>query len=499
MMWELIRANKRRSTVLITLMGILLIALGYSIGAAMFFPGGLPVETPQAVLWLNPAGGFMGAMIATIIWLVQVIVAYAFGDRILMAVSGAREIQKEDHPQLFNVVEEMTIASSLGKMPRVYIIDDPGLNAFAAGRSPENACVAVTAGLLGKLNRDELQGVIAHEIAHIVHRDVLYMTMVGIMLGTIVMISEIVLRSMFYSSMGSRGRNSSKGKGNGAAIMLVVALVLAILAPILAQLIYFAISRRREYLADAGSAVYTRYPEGLASALERIAGDPQPLAKANRATAPMYIINPLQKASGRTLGLMSTHPPTEERVQILRSIGGGVSYAKYQAAWAQKDGSSAKMPASALKDRADAPVRAAHPNFDGGGNTARERTRQVGDALRNLNQFIFLSCACGMRVKLPPEFKQDHVNCPRCHAVLQVPTAALAAAAMAGQQLEQSAAAASPPPLPKGTGTPALHAQRARNGWTTVRCSCGATKNLAPSFSGTRTTCSNCGREMQVG
>jgi heat shock protein HtpX len=504
MMWELIRANKRRSTVLVLLMGLLLIGLGYAFGAALFFPGGMPVDTPQAVLWLNPAGGMTGALFAGALWLVQVIIAFAFGDRILMAVSGAREIQKSDHPQLFNVVEEMTIASSLGKMPRVFIIDDPGLNAFAAGRSKDNACVAVTAGLLGKLNRDELQGVVAHEIAHIVHRDVLYMTMVGIMLGTIVMISEVALRSMRFATIGGgSGRNSGgRGKNNGAAIMLIIALVLAILAPILAQLIYFALSRRREYLADAGAAVYTRYPNGLASALEQISSDPQPLARANRATAPMYIINPLQKARGLSAGLMSTHPPTEKRVTLLRSLGGGVSYAEYQQAWARQDGRSAKMPASALKDRTAQPLRAPHPDFgDGGGNTPRERMRQAGDALRNVNQFLFLACACGMRVKLPPDFKQDHVACPRCHANLQVPMAGLAATAMIGEQLSQQAAAPVPPPIPMARvrpGEPPLQVTRPASGWTTIRCACGATKNLAPTFALPKTTCTSCGREIQV-
>ncbi len=494
-MFELIRANKRRSVILVFVMLLVLLALGFLIGAAVVPSVGasrVDYRGDQASIQpgfaFDPTGGFLGMGVAFFIWMIQSAIAYFAGGRILLSISGAREIKKEDHPQLFNVVEEMTIAARLPKMPRVFLIDNMALNAFATGRSPDNAAVAVTAGLLGKLDRDQLQGVIAHEISHIVHRDVLFMTMVGIMLGTIVMISEVFLRSLWYSSATRRYRSSSRREGGGAQmILMVVAIVFAILAPIIAQLIYFAVSRRREYLADAGAAVYTRYPEGLAGALEVLARDNQPMENVSRATAPMYIVNPLNKMSAA--GLMSTHPPLQDRIKVLRCIAGGVSYADYQTAWSKALGKKAgSIPASALASKERAPLR--KPSGKSA-KAARRRMREAGDLLRNVNDFLFLACVCGMRVKLPPDFKKDHVDCPRCKRTLQVPVAQLAAIGAIGDQL--TGATASP-----AQGKEALTVTRHGREWMSFKCRCGAMKNLSPSFTADHTTCTQCGRSIQI-
>ena len=188
---------------LLSLMAACLILIGFVIGLAF---GG-------------PNGGYFGIVIATVVWLVLTLISFSSGDQILLAASRATKVTAEVHPQLFNVVEEMTIAANLPKMPKIYIINEQAPNAFATGRNPENASVAVTAGLLGRLNRDELQGVIAHEISHIIHRDILFVTLAGIMLGSIVLVSQIFLRGMFYSSMGSR-RQSSRGQGGGQAQLI---------------------------------------------------------------------------------------------------------------------------------------------------------------------------------------------------------------------------------------------------------------------------------------
>ena len=251
-MWEQIRSNQIRSVVLTIGMGALLILIGYFLGLAF-------------------DSAIAGLVIAILLWVILSLVAYFQGDSILLGMSRARKIKPDDHPRLYNVVEEMKIASGLEKMPDIYIIDDPALNAFATGRDPNKASVAITSGLLQKLNRDELQGVMAHEISHIKNRDVLLMAMCGVLLGTIVILAYYGSRFLFLGGAGSRRSSSSKGGGQGQIIILVVALVFMILAPIFAQLIYFAISRKREYLADASSALYTRYPEGLASALEKLA------------------------------------------------------------------------------------------------------------------------------------------------------------------------------------------------------------------------------------
>ncbi len=365
-----------------------------------------------------PEGGIFGLMIATVIWVILTLVSLSSGDQILLAASRAQPVTHDVHPQLFNVVEEMKIAAGLPKMPKIYIINDPAPNAFATGRNPENASVAVTAGLLARLNRDELQGVIAHEISHILHRDVLFVTLAGIMLGSIVLLSQVFLRGMFYSSMGSRRRYSSgSGGGGGSAqlVMLIIAILAAILAPIFAYLLYFALSRRREYLADAGGARLTRYPEGLASALEKIANDPSPqLASANKVTAPMYIANPFKKKGQRKLSdWTSTHPPISERIKILRNLSQGASFKEYSDAFTNVTKTKTVVPVAALK-KEDVPLRQAGPE-----TTAKERAenqmRQIGDIMRKVNQFVFLTCACGLKLKIPPNFKGQNVKCPRCN------------------------------------------------------------------------------------
>jgi len=407
-MWELIRANKRSSIVLMVLMAVVLILLGFVIGMAFF----------------GSEGGFFGLIIATAIWLVLTLISFSSGDQILLAASRAKPVTHDVHPQLFNIVEEMKIAAGLPAMPKIYIINDPAPNAFATGRSPKSASVAVTAGLLGRLNRDELQGVIAHEISHILHRDILFLTLAGIMLGSIVLLSQVFLRGMFYSSMGSRRRYSSGGKGGGQAqlVMMIVAIVAAILAPIMAYLLYFALSRRREYLADAGGARLTRYPEGLASALEKIANDPSPqLASVNKVTAPMYIANPFKKKKQRKLSdLTSTHPPISERVKILRNMSQGASFKDYSDAYTNVTHNKTPVPVAALT-KEDIALREA-------GVKARKeqrketQMRQVGDIMRKVNQFIFLTCACGLKLKIPPNFKSNKVNCPRCRKTLALPS-----------------------------------------------------------------------------
>lgn len=328
-MWEQIRSNRLRSVVLVVVMGVLLLLIGYFIG----------------LYFLNsPIGGLF---IATVIWAVMGLIAFFQGDNILLGVSGARKIQKSDSPQLYDVVEEMSIASGLPKVPDVYIINDPALNAFSTGRDPNKAAVAITSGLLGKLNRDELQGVMGHEIGHIKNRDVLLMAISAVMLGTIVIISWYATRVLFFTGGRRSDRRDSGGGGSAAqAIFLVLGLVLLILAPIFAQLIYLAISRKREYLADASSALYTRYPEGLASALEKLAASETQVKAANQATAPMYIINPFGKKRAVT-DWMSTHPPIAERVRILRAMGGN-SYADYEKAYEQLNKGQNMIPKSAL-------------------------------------------------------------------------------------------------------------------------------------------------------
>ena len=394
-MWEQIRSNQIRSMILVAAMALLLVGLGYLLGAAFL------------------DSGIAGLVIALIIWAFMNLIAYFQGSSIVLAISGARKIGPDDHPRLWNVVEEMKIASGLEKMPDVYIIDDPALNAFATGRDPNHAAVAVTSGLLQKLNRDELQGVVAHEISHIKNRDVLLMTLCSVMLGTIVILAWYGTRIMIFSG-GGRGRRG--GGGSGGAVILIVALVLAILAPIFAQLIYYAVSRKREYLADASGALYTRYPEGLASALEKISGSTVELKSANQAFAPMYTANPFRKEGRAAADLTSTHPPISERIRILRSMAGGASLSAYNMAYGQvtKSGRGV-VPHSALVGEPTIAVRtpgAVEPEPE-----KVERVRETSDLMWKMSNYGLVNCQCGTKIRVPPNFKGQSIRCPHCGTV----------------------------------------------------------------------------------
>ena len=399
-MWELIKSNHRKSIFLFTGMAVMLILLGYLIGS-VFIPDG---------------GGIFGISIAIIVWTVLAIISVTAGSSLVLSVSKAKEVTPEVHQQLFNVVEEMKIAAGLPKMPKVYIIDSPALNAFATGKDPQNSAVAVTAGLLSKLNRDELQGVIGHEMSHILNRDTKFMTYAAVMLGTIVIISEIFIKGMWFSGGGRRYGSRSRSSGQAQLIFLVIAIIFAILAPIMARLLYFALSRKREYLADASSARLTRYPEGLASALEKIGDCRYDLHSANKVTAAMYIANPLKKKGMKLSDLTSTHPPISERIRILRGMASGAGFADYQKSYsALKRSSSSIIPGSGLAEAAAVPIRAAGQQLTGIQSAVDEK-RKLGDIMMAVNDYSSITCECGLKIKIPPGFgmNKPEITCPRC-------------------------------------------------------------------------------------
>ncbi len=312
---DLIRRNKRNSVLLVIAMAVLVIVvvdlIVLSVGAYM------GAEEPL-ISW-------QGLVIATLAAVAVVIGSstwsYFAGGKTLLRISGAKPIEKSDDPQLYNVVEELSIAAGQ-PMPRVHLIDSQAMNAFATGRDPEHAAVAITTGLRQRLNRDELAGVMAHEIAHVRHYDIRLTMLVATLVGLIVLACDVFLRTAFYGSLAGGSRRGGKGKGGGAVILIVIALVLAIVAPLLAKLIQLAISRQREYLADAGAVELTRYPQGLADALGKLSSENTPLESANRATAHMYIVNPILNARGKQnlSSMFSTHPPAQERIRRLIAL-----------------------------------------------------------------------------------------------------------------------------------------------------------------------------------
>ena len=299
-MYEQIARNRRASWLLAGLVVAMLAALGFVIGYAV-------VGGTQGGIGLLGVFG-----IVAIAWS---IIGYYSGDKMVLAVSGAHRVTHAEEPQLFNVVEEMTIAAGLPQVPAVYVLDETSPNALATGRDPRHASIAVTRGLLQRLDRDQLQGVIAHEMAHIRNYDIRFETLVGILVGMIALIADFFLRWSFWGGMGRR-RGGSSGGDQGQAIFAIIAIVLAILAPLAAYSVQFAVSRRREYLADASAVELTRNPLGLARALYAIAADSAKLRHANRATAHLYIANPLKK-SKQVTSVFDTHPPIQQRIKVL--------------------------------------------------------------------------------------------------------------------------------------------------------------------------------------
>lgn len=293
-----ISKNKTYSVLLIFIFLLVIIGLGFVFSQAY----GAPEILFFAVIFSS----------------VSAFISYFFSDKITLAISGAHEINLQSNPELYRIVENLTITAGL-PMPRVYVIEDTALNAFATGRNPKHAVICATTGLLQKLNKTELEGVLAHELSHIGNYDIRFMTLVVVLVGIVTLLADWMLRMSFF------GRKSSDNN-NGNAIFLLIGVGLAILSPIVATLIKLAVSRKREFLADASGALLTRYPEGLASALEKIAADHEPLEAANKATAHLYIANPLKDhekdSQGWFASLFNTHPPIEERIKRLREMGG---------------------------------------------------------------------------------------------------------------------------------------------------------------------------------
>ena len=307
--YQQISANRRQSIVLVFILTALLAVFGFVIGFAL------------SGVW---QGGIVALILAVLLSLGLSSLSYYSGDSLVLSVSGAREINQQAAPQLMNVVQELAIAANI-PMPKVYIISDTAPNAFATGRDPQHASVAITEGLLQKLDREELQGVIGHELSHVRNLDTRFELLVATLVGSIALLADFFLRFTFWGGMTGRRRGRSSNDNGGGAlvlIMFVVGLVLAIVAPIVAGLVQLAVSRQREYLADASSVELTRNPYGLERALAKISADKEVLEVANRATQHLYFVNPIKKWEARSSGLMQTHPPIVDRINRLRALTG---------------------------------------------------------------------------------------------------------------------------------------------------------------------------------
>jgi heat shock protein HtpX len=314
--YQQISANRRNSFLMALFIVVLLGLLGFAIGYVFFG---------------SAEGGLFTTLGAVGVGALSGIGTYFAGDKLVLAVSGARPVTEETAPQLLNVVRELAIAANI-PVPAVYLIDDTAPNAFATGRDPAHSSIAVTTGLLEKLDREELQGVIGHELSHVRNLDIRFSLVVGVMVGAIAILADFFLRFTFWGGVSGRSRDRDSGGGGAQAVVFVIAIVLAILAPIISRFIQLAVNRQREYLADASSVELTRNPYGLESALAKIGGDQEVLEVANRGTQHMYFTNPIKKFEARSSGLMSTHPPILDRINRLRELTGEAPLAPAESA-----------------------------------------------------------------------------------------------------------------------------------------------------------------------
>ncbi|MBN1691914.1 MAG: M48 family metalloprotease, partial [Dehalococcoidia bacterium] len=334
------------------------------------------------------------------------------------------KVTHDDYPYLFNVVEEMKIASGLERMPDIYIVQDKAMNAFSTGARPDTASILVTTGLLKTLSRDQLQGVIGHEIAHIKNRDVLLMSVCSIMLGIITVFHSYV-RNVINSTRYLQDRYLFAAIIPPPVIVAIVAVLALLAAPLVSPLIHLCISRRREYLADACAALYTRYPEGLASALELLGRPGWRLISANASNLPMYIVNPFNPDGNRPGGHSRTHPPLWERIHVLRTMVSGASFADYNTAWGRVH--HGEKPVISGADVAMAGTAALRESTDEqrpDGEPVREkiaRAREVSNVLLGKKNFRVVPCACGATWKIPPDFTDRQVLCVRCGKMVEIP------------------------------------------------------------------------------
>ncbi len=296
-MFDEVRGNKVKSLLLVSVFIIVIGVLGAIIGLAF---GNL----------------FIGLVLAVLFSVVYSLVCYYSGDSMILSLSGAKLVTKKDYPYLFHTVEGLSIAANLKSIPKAYVIEDSAMNAFATGRDAEHASIAVTTGLLKSMNRQELEGVVAHEMSHIRNYDIRLMMLTAVLVGVVTLLSDFLLRSFLW-----RRHGDSRDAKQFTIVLIVIGLAFAVLSPIIGEMIKLAISRKREFMADASAAVLTRYPPGLASALRKISKDPDPLIDtANRSTAHLFISTPFRKSGGFITGLFATHPPIHERVKRLEEM-----------------------------------------------------------------------------------------------------------------------------------------------------------------------------------
>jgi heat shock protein HtpX len=517
MIEELIRKNQRKSIYLIVLSFVILLIVGYVLGDIFY----TYLATRRGANFAGDrnlfAFGFAGFI--GLVELIQVYFIFNGKPRSLLKQFGMKPANQTQFRKLNNVIAEMSIASGLRKVPEAYVIPSKAANAMAFGTSPENGAIAVTAGLLSICNRDELQGVVAHELSHLINKDSMLLEVCRSTLGMVIVLRDVMLRSLYWGSMGrgnyrTSSKSSGKGKSSMHLVFIIIGVIFALIAPILVQLIYYSLSREREYLADAVSARLTRYPAGLASALTKIAYSTNTLKDVDKVSAAAFIDTPFGDVVVTSKGTR-THPPIWNRIKILKKMSGGAGYIDYQKAYREVTNSKpAFMPESVAGNTTKLPLRAGEALVDEPGMVSSSEEMEAltqslrsDDIIRMTEGYGFIDCECGMNIKVPPDFGKFEVKCPRCgrrHVLEEKMQNTLSAMFEESADAGAAAGAIIREVLENKEEEPDYSIEKdqvyERNGigWQEIECRCGNMVQLSPTFVGKFISCRKCKRRINI-
>ncbi|MDP8221132.1 MAG: M48 family metalloprotease [Candidatus Stygibacter frigidus] len=516
MIEELIRKNQRKSIYLLITSFVILLIVGFVLGSLFYTylapRRGSDYESNRIWFALIFAG-FIG-----LVELVQVYLIFNSKPRTLFKQLGLKEANQTQFSKLNNVIAEMSIAAGLARAPEAYVIASKAANAMAFGTRPETGAIAVTAGLLSICNRDELQGVVAHELAHLVNKDSMLLEVCRSTLGMVIVLRDVMLRSLYWGSMGRssyRTSNRSSGKGNSGfgLVLIIIGVIFAIMAPILIQIIYFSLSREREYLADAVSARLTRYPAGLASALTKIAYSTTTLEKIDKVSAAAFIDQPYGDVVVTSKGTR-THPPIWNRIKILRKMIGGAGYLDYRKAYEEVVNTTAGfMPESVASSTTKLPLRMAEALVGEQSMVTSEAEMaaltdnvRTEDVIRLTEDYGFIDCDCGLKIKVPADYDKYEIKCPRCgrRHILSENMRGTLASMLDESAVTGAAAAGIIQDVLEDKGEPDYSKEekqtyvRDKKGWQEIQCICGYKVQLSPTFIGRFISCRKCKRRITI-
>jgi len=472
--WELIESNKKQTVFLFIILAVILLILGFLIG---YFRWGI-------------IGGYWGLLGALALWAIFATISYFISDQIILNISGAGIPDKNTFKPLYNILNEVKLAAGLEVNPDLLIVDEGAPNAFTLGKKPEQSVIVLTSGLLAQFSRDEIQAVLAHEVAHIIHRDNLLMTN-AVALGWLIIILSTVLRGNIGGAKGGR-RSSNKMMGGSAII--IIGLVFSILAPLITIVIIKSISRKRVYLADATAVRLTRFPAALISAMEKISVSSMPYVHKNRMTAILFFDDPYKNNTP----LFVSHPALHKRIRILQTLGDSANYYDYNNAFSKVTNQKHLMPISLLRNTESLPILNAVVNNQPLFTSTSSTHIMANDIIRSMLNYTFIKCdKCGMQFKLPEDFVKPSITCPRCGTNVKNPHPEVKLSTKEEDEAEKEKLHSLI--IKKIDGEEHYYYKRKHaNSWETFTCICGDAKQLSPFFKEKQFYCVNCGRKIEI-